>query len=256
MLHNHRLALLLAGAIVAAAFFASCDDNDDAAATPPAEPTVAASATPEPGPAISIDAPNANERVTIPFRVSGTANVFEGAFEVVISATNGDVLCKHNVQATSGSGTRGTWITTMAFVLPHTTDEDFPATIRAISYSAADGSIEYVTQRPVSIAPDLPAIVITSPGCSEELSAGSTLTVTGLALVFEAVLQVGVRDASGAELIRQRVMAASGTEFSPWSTELDLSALPGAGIYEVVAYNFSARDGSIENEFAVPIVLQ
>jgi hypothetical protein len=48
-------------------------------------------------------------------------------------------------------------------------------------------------------------------------------------------------------------MAAGGTEFSPWTATFDLSALPGAGYYDLVAYNLSARDGSIENEFPVQI---
>jgi hypothetical protein len=66
------------------------------------------------------------------------------------------------------------------------------------------------------------------------------------------VLHVDIRDSSGTVLATNRVMAASGTEFSFWTTTFDLSGLSG-GFYDLVAYDLSARDGAIENEFPVQI---
>jgi hypothetical protein len=259
LLHKHRLIQIVLAVFVCAAV-AGCDGDDhDGASTSTVAPTAAATPSPGASPAITIDAPEEGALLTIPFQISGAANVFEGALEVeaaVDGADDGFVYCRHHVQATSDTGTPGTWSTTMAFAFPHVPETDAPVVIRAYSLSAADGSVQDLVERSVRVSGEQPDIVVTSPGCSEEVEAGSTITVTGMALVFEAVLQVGVRDASGAELIRERVMAASGTEFSPWSTNLDLSLLPGAGIYEIVAYDFSARDGSIENEFPIPIVVR
>ena len=223
----------------------SCGAQDASAppATAPGSPTAGAAA-------IEIDQPAEDTTVTAPFTMSGGANVFEGALTIdVLGNAAGLVLCTRHVQATSGTGTPGTWEGIMAFAPP---DTPVPVTLRAYNFSAMDGSMENVVERSVTLSVERPNIVITSPVCAADVGAG-TLNVTGMAQVFEAVLFVDIRDAGGAVLLTQRVMAAGGTEFSPWTATFDLSALPGGGFYDLVAYNLSARDGAIENEFPVQI---
>ena len=229
----------------------SCDGDGDStgASATPAPTAPAASPTPAAA-AIEIDEPSEDVTVTVPFTMSGGANVFEGALTIdVLGDAAGLTLCTRHVQATSGTGTPGTWEGIIAFAPPETPS---PVTLRAYSFSARDGSMENVVERSVMVSNEQPNIVITSPGCAEEVGP-DMLTVTGMALVFEAVLFVDIRDAGGAVLLTQRVMAAGGTEFSPWTATFDLSALPGGGFYDLVAYDLSARDGAVENAFPVQI---
>ncbi len=224
----------------------SCDGDGDA---PDVSATPAATAQ---AAAIEIYQPAEDATVGVPFTMSGGANVFEAALTIdVLGNAAGLVLCRRHVQATSGTGTPGTWEGMIAFAPPATPS---PVTLRAYSFSAMDGSMENVVERSVMVSNERPNIVITSPACAEEVGPG-TLAVTGMAQVFEAVLFVDIRDAGGAVLLTQRVMAAGGTEFSPWTATFDLGALPGAGFYDLVAYNLSARDGAIENEFPVQIAV-
>jgi hypothetical protein len=232
------------------------DDGNGGAqptATPPAlSPSSSASTTPPAAAAIRIDQPAAGETVTSPFAASGTANVFEGALTIdVVGNAAGLVLCTRHVQATSGTGTPGDWSGTLAFAPP---PSDAPATLRAYTFSAMDGSVQDLVERPIVVSAERPDIVIESPRCAEEVPAGSPLTVRGMALVFEAALTVEIRDASGAVVASQNVLAANGTEFSPWSATFDLPALGlTSAFYDVVAYSHSAMDGSVINEFPVQI---
>jgi hypothetical protein len=193
--------------------------------------------------------------VGVPFTVSGTANVFEGALTVdVLGNAVGLLSCTRHVQASSGTGTPGTWEGVIAFPPPDTAS---PITIRAYAFSAQDGSMEHLVERSVTVSDERPNIVITSPRCGDEVAAGSTFTVTGMAQILEAALSVDVRDASGAALLTQNVMAGSGVEFSLWTATFDLGALPaGTGFYDIVAYTHSPRDGSVIDEFPVPIVVR
>jgi hypothetical protein len=155
--------------------------------------------------------------------------------------------------ATSGSGTPGTYSATMAFPPP---DADTPIVVRAYSFSAMDGSIENLVERNVTLSPVRPNIFITSPGCGTVASPGATLEVTGRAAVFEAALTVELRDASGAVVVGQNVMAASGVEESDFSASLAVPADAPLGFYDLVAYTNSAEDGSVIDEFPVQIVLE
>jgi germination protein M len=71
-----------------------------------------------------------------PLVVSGTANVFEARFVVELRTTSGRVLVRRNVSASSGTGTRGRFRTTLA--VPPTA----PAHLLVVAYarSAKDGS--------------------------------------------------------------------------------------------------------------------
>ncbi len=252
---RRRPAILLISAIAAFAAW-GCDGDDDnpAPTAPPATvtaPTGAVTAAPSGSPTIEagivIEQP-ASGNVRVPIEMRGRANVFEAALTIdALGNAAGLVLCTRHVQATSGTGTEGTWEGILSFVPPA---EDAPITLRAYTFSAMDGSMLDVVERGVTLSSDRPNIVIDSPACAAKVS--GTLTVSGRALVFEAVLHVDIRDASGAVVMTQRVMAADGTLFTPWNATFDLSALT-PGFYDLVAYDLSARDGTIENEFPVQI---
>jgi germination protein M len=66
-------------------------------------------------PQILIESPLPHETVASPLRVHGTANTFEATFVVRLLDSAGRQLVKKVVTATSGSGTRGTYETTLTF---------------------------------------------------------------------------------------------------------------------------------------------
>jgi immunoglobulin-like protein involved in spore germination len=243
---------LILSCIALAAWSCGGDDDDAERTATSTEPAAATSTTaPSASPTIEagivIEQPAAGGNVSVPIAMSGRANVFEGALTVdALGNAAGTVLCTRHLQATSGTGTEGTWDGVLAFPPPAA---ETPITLRAYTFSAMDGSMTDVVERSVTVSPEQPAIVIESPACAAEV--GGTLTVSGMALVFEAVLHVDIRHSSGV-VMTNRVMAAGGTEFSPWSTTFDISGLT-PGFYDVVAYDLSARDGAIENEFPVQI---
>ena len=208
-----------------------------------------ATAVPTSSGAITIDAP-VEAVMRVPFTVSGTANVFEGRLIVQAIDASGAIVCQHRVQATSGSGTPGTWETVLAFKPPAAEQE---ITIKAFSGSTQDGSEENVVSLTTTLSPELPPIVIESPACGGLQSTVFILDVSGTASVFEAALIVELRQLDGAVLQTKSLTAsAAGPERGTWQVNLDVSALP-PGFYEVVAYSISARDGTAENIFSVPI---
>jgi hypothetical protein len=233
----------------------ACGSGGTGSATPATVTSAPAARSPTPvattaPSAISINAPSAGASVRVPFDISGGANVFEAVLQVQILGQDGRMLCQRTVQATSGTGTPGTWTTTMAFAPPQVTGR---ATIRAFSISPRDGSEQNVVTRDIQLQADAPAIVIAQPRCNADVPQGSTLAVSGTASVFEASLLVELRDGRGAPLVMQIVTAdAAGPATGRWSTTLDLAGIV-AGAYELVAYDLSARDGTPENVFAIPI---
>ena len=253
-------------ATVCAVLAAACDGGDSKSTptsgpTQPASATAAASATSQASPAatgtagagglITIDAPVEGSTVGVPIPVSGTANVFEGVLQVALLDPAGATVCQRRVQATSGTGTQGTWETTVAFPPPAAAQA---MTLRAFDYSAKDGSEENIVTRGVTVSSDLPRIVIETPRCNATFGPTAAIEVTGTALVFEAALTVELRDAFGRAFLQQHITATSGTERGTWAASFDLSQLPaGGGPYDIVAYDLSAADGSVENEFSVPI---
>ena len=253
------MGMLLALAVMACGRKSNADRTKTAAsaqptaspATPVRSATTSATAASTPqSAAISIDAPAASANVRVPIDVRGTSNVFEGVLFVQLQQTDGTLLCERRVQSTSGTGTPGIWQTTIAVPPPVTTS---PATIRAFSRSARDGSEENVVTRAVTVGPDAPAIVILTPACNTDIAAGSGLSVTGTASVFEAALRIELRNADGMVVASQPVMADAGAPArGNWTAMLNISSLP-AGLYELTALDLSARDGSRENEFSIPI---
>lgn len=220
----------------------------------PSSPTPSESASPSASSAalITIDNPTEGAEVTTPLQADGTASTFEAALTVDVVDAMGATLCVRNVLATSGSGTPGEWQAELALA---PLVEATTVTLRAYSHSAADGSIENLVERTVTVSTERPAIFITSPACGATFSAGDAITVDGRAFVFEAALLVELRNSSGV-VAAQSVMATRGDEESPWTASLAIAADAAPGVYELVAYDLSARDGTPENEFAIQVFVQ
>ena len=95
--------------------------------------------------------------------------------------------------------------------------------------------------------------ITVTPDCNVDIAAGTGLPVTGTASVFEAALSLELRNADGMVVASQPVTAdASAPARGSWSAMLNISSLP-AGLYELTAFDLSARDGSRENEFSIPL---
>jgi len=195
----------------------------------------------------------ADARVTVPVTASGTANTFEAALTVQLLTEAGDTLCVREIMATSGSGTEGTWQTDLAFVPP---DSDQPAVLRAYERSAEDGSPVNVVEVPLVVTPERPPIIIVTPVCGDTVAPGGQIAVTGRAQVFEAQFTLELRDAAGTAVLSQEVTAESGTEESNFSALLTVPADLPSGFYDLVGYDTSAKDGSVQYEFPVQILVQ
>jgi hypothetical protein len=224
--------------------------------TPSASATVTPSPTlsplPSSSPAINIQSPADGATVSVPFIMRGTANTFEAALTVDAVNEAGEFLCIRHIMATSGTGTPGTWETQLAFA-PQRDTEITPVTLRAYEFSANDGSMINLVERKVLLAPKRPPIMMTSPVCGDVVAPGGTLAIQGLATVFEAALTVELRDASGTAVFFKNLMTEEGNVESRFS---DLAIMPAGlvpGFYDLVAFNVSPKDGSIDNEFAVQI---
>jgi hypothetical protein len=207
-----------------------------------------------------IEEPTLGAILTVPFNISGTANVFEAALTVQVLSEDGAVVCEHHLTASAGSGTRGDWSTIMAFVPPEpqTGAAAVPMTVRALTYSAQDGSEQDIVTVDVNVSGEQPANVILDPACAAEFPAGSLIEVSGVTDAFEGTMQLELLDSSGSTVMAMTVQAEGGLGDAPWSAELN-TASPGLGlepgIYTLVAFDFSAEDGSRQNDFAIPIVL-
>ncbi len=99
----------------------------------------------------------------------------------------------------------------------------------------------------------LPSVFVERPTWGATL--GNPVRVSGIANVFESVFFVEVRDADGATLARERVMASCGT--GCWGT-FDVTIPYDASSRQegsVVTYNLSAKDGSAEDLRSYPVML-
>lgn len=100
-------------------------------------------------PAVLIEHPAFGERPSSPLRVSGTANVFEAVFRLELTGPGGTVLASPVVQASSGTGTRGTFSTSIAYSpWVHGTGE-----LTAWYESPKDGSRVDVYSVPLTLEP-------------------------------------------------------------------------------------------------------
>jgi hypothetical protein len=98
-------------------------------------------------PRILVESPLPFDTVSSPVRLAGTANTFEANFMAELDAADGTVLDKHFVTATSGSGTRGTYATTLIFPAGHTGS----ATVKVWEASAENGQPLGTVEIPVQL---------------------------------------------------------------------------------------------------------
>lgn len=100
-------------------------------------------------PQVLVESPVHGATVTSPLRVYGSANVFEAAFAVRVTDTTGRTLVERPVTATSGTGTRGTFDTTLRF----TVATPGPGKVIAWYASPQDGSEVVVSETAVTLNP-------------------------------------------------------------------------------------------------------
>jgi germination protein M len=98
-------------------------------------------------PAILVETPTVLNVVRSPLRVTGTANVFEAVFGIRLVDAGGIQIVDQRVQATSGTGTRGTFDVTLIY------SPDFEAGVGSLIVyydSPKDGSEVVVDDIPVN----------------------------------------------------------------------------------------------------------
>lgn len=99
-------------------------------------------------PPILVEYPGKGWAVQSPLRVSGSANVFEAQFQAELKDSTGHVLAAQSIHATSGTGTRGTFDTTIAF----SATAPGAATLTVFDISPRDGSRIDVVTVPLQLA--------------------------------------------------------------------------------------------------------
>ena len=99
-------------------------------------------------PQILIESPLDGDSVASPIRLRGTANVFEATVSIEVRDETGTVVLEAFTTATSGSGTRGTFDTSL--VLPEASGT---LTITAFESSAKDGKPLHAVDVQVAVAP-------------------------------------------------------------------------------------------------------
>lgn len=98
-------------------------------------------------PAILVESPTIGDTVHSPLRIYGTANTFEAVFQVNIVNWDGLIIAEEMVQATSGSGTRGTFDVTV----PYEVKQPGRGTLIVFEESARDGSPTNVVEIPLDL---------------------------------------------------------------------------------------------------------
>lgn len=258
---RHRVAL---AAVVAVTALAGCTpggapspspDAPTGGASPTLSPTALPTGSPTSSPAptgqaITILSPRGGDTVSVPFAVSGESDTFESALTIDAVDASGMVACVRQLTATSGGGTPGVWQGVLAFP-PE--ENPLPLSLRAYTYSQVDGSMTGLVEFPITVAPDRPLIIMTSPRCGDVYAPGGLVMLTGTAALFEAALTIELRDSSGTALITVPVTAEECCVESQFSSALTLPADLASAFYDVVAYSLNAADGSVENEFSVQI---
>jgi germination protein M len=96
-------------------------------------------------PAILVESPTLGATMSSPVRVTGTANVFEAVFRINIVDWDGLIIADERVQASSGTGTRGTFDVTIKYPGGHTGQ----GSLIVFENSAKDGSPINVVEMPI-----------------------------------------------------------------------------------------------------------
>jgi len=99
-------------------------------------------------PAIMVESPTMGESVRSPVRVWGTANVFEASFQIEILDSQRRVLTRQTVQASSGTGQRGTFDVTIPLAGQAPVGQGW---VVAFAFSPKDGSRINPWEVPVEI---------------------------------------------------------------------------------------------------------
>ena len=133
-------------------------------------------------PSILLEGPAYDGRIANPARLTGTANVFEAVFWVTIVDGDGLILAEHRVQATSGTGTRGTFDVT----IPYDTPADGRGAVITWYRSPKDGSPVDVREYPVRISrggwcDDKKATLLGSPADDRLTGTAGADVIVGLA---------------------------------------------------------------------------
>jgi germination protein M len=97
-------------------------------------------------PAILVEGPTPGQSVARPFRLFGSANVFEAQFNMRL-VQNGKTLVSKAVRASSGTGTRGTFSTKV----PYPAGRAGSATLEVFDISEKDGSRVDLVRIPVML---------------------------------------------------------------------------------------------------------
>lgn len=112
------------------------------------DPPIGRLAIEEQTPQILVESPLPGDTVSSPIVLRGTANVFEATVSLEVRDAADDVILETFTTATSGTGTRGTFSTSLE--LP---DTEGPVTIVAFEASAEDGRPLHVARVPVMLEP-------------------------------------------------------------------------------------------------------
>ncbi len=92
--------------------------------------------------------PTAGDTVTSPLQISGTANTFEGSFQVELRAGEQRLL-KQTIKASSGTGTRGGFVDSIPFHASHAAN----GVLLAYTTSPANGRPTGVVRIPLRVEP-------------------------------------------------------------------------------------------------------
>ena len=111
-------------------------------------PALTRKAYEEEAPQILIESPLDGDSVASPIRLRGTANVYEATVSIEVRDATGTVVLEAFTTATSGTGTRGTFDTSL--VLPAASGT---MTITAFESSAKDGKPLHAVDVQVDVAP-------------------------------------------------------------------------------------------------------
>ena len=98
---------------------------------------------------IVVENPRADEELTSPAILSGSANVFEATVSYRIVTSAGDVVARGFTTASCGSGCRGTFSVTVPFEVDQATE----ATIELFEESAENGKPLHKVEIPVTLLP-------------------------------------------------------------------------------------------------------
>ena len=109
------------------------------------QPPVGRSNFEQQAPPILVERPLPLDRVRPPIVVRGIADVFEARLTIELRLASGQLLSRHNISATAGTGTRG------SFTTKFTTARIGRMTIVAYTRSPKDGRAIDVTRVPINL---------------------------------------------------------------------------------------------------------